>query len=107
MVLPFLLEIHMRLLAVVLVLIITACGTKPKPKPYLTMEQLRNYTVTNEDCPAIERKIAQLEQQQLNAGIARVDPELLPEPDREYQARVRIAVWALRIGCANPDRYAH
>ena len=109
MVLPVLLSKDcMRYLTLVLVLIIaTACTTKPQPKPYLTMEQLRNYQVTQADCPNIERKVAQLEQNQQEAGIPRTAPELLPEPDREYQARTRIAIWALRIGCNNPDRYTN
>ena len=104
MVLPVLLyKASMRYF--ILVFVLSACAAKPQPRPYLTMEQLRNYTVTQADCAQIDRKIAQLEQQQINAGVARTDPELLPEPDREYQARIRIAVWALRIGCANPNRY--
>lgn len=90
---------------IILAFVLAGCVTKPPPKPYLTLEQLRKYEVTQADCPNIERKIQQLEQQQINAGIARVDPELLPEPDREYQARIRVAVWALRIGCSNPGRY--
>ena len=49
--------------------------------------------------------IQRLEQNQTNAGVPRLDPGLLPEPQREYQARTRAAVWALRIGCSNPDRY--
>jgi uncharacterized lipoprotein YmbA len=100
MVRPFLLETCMRF--VILALLLTACAHKTAPKPHLTLEQLRNYTVTNEDCARQEHLIYLLERNQLRAGIARVAPETLPQAQREYQALTRNAIWALRIGCENP-----
>jgi hypothetical protein len=61
--------------------------------------------VTQNDCKDIEQLIPKLEEQQRNAGIDRSNPEDLNDLNREYQARIRAAVWALRIGCSNPDRY--
>jgi hypothetical protein len=69
------------------------------------LEQLRNNTVVDADCARIETIIPQLEQNQQRAGIPRANPEDLPEPVREYQALTRANIWALRIGCSNPDRY--
>jgi hypothetical protein len=71
----------------------------------LTLEQLRTNTVVQEDCPRSEELIAKLEANQRQAGIPHSNPEDLPEPAREYQSLTRINIWALRIGCANPNRY--
>jgi hypothetical protein len=89
---------------ILLVVILTSCASKPQPYT-LTLEQLRQLQVTQQDCARIDLVVNRLEQNQLNAGVPRLDPELLPEPEREYQARTRAAVWALRIGCSNPNRY--
>jgi uncharacterized lipoprotein YmbA len=98
---PFLLEIHMRLI-IIIALLLTACAHKTAPEPHLTLEQLRKYTVTNEDCVRRDHLIYMLERNQLRAGIPRLPPESLPNAQREYQALTRNAVWALRIGCENP-----
>ena len=87
-----------------IVLLLSACASEPQPYT-LTLEQLRELQVTQADCARIDLVIQRLEQNQTNAGVPRLDPSLLPEPEREYQARTRAAVWALRIGCSNPDRY--
>jgi hypothetical protein len=87
-----------------IVLLLSACASKPQPYT-LTLEQLRELQVTQADCARIDLVIQQLEHNQLEAGIPPTPPEQLAEPAREYQARTRAAVWALRIGCENPDRY--
>lgn len=92
--------------ACILAVFLTACAAKP-PEPYLTLEQLRKYTVTQADCARQDQVIALLERNQLRAGIPQVPPEQLLSAPREYQALTRNAIWALRIGCANPDRHAH
>jgi hypothetical protein len=94
----------MRSLALVL-LLTTGCAIKTAPKPHLTLTQLRQLEFDQRDCAVIDRRIQQLERNQLNAGVARTSPELLPEPQREYQALTRSHIWALRIGCNNPNRY--
>lgn len=94
-------------LIVILAVMLSACATKNAAPPSLSLEQLRTLQLDQRDCRVIERRVEQLELNQKNAGVARIAPELLEEPDREYQARTRIAIWALRIGCSNPDRYAH
>jgi len=87
---------------IIIALLLGACAHKPIQEPHLTLEQLRGYTVTNEDCARQDHLIYLLERNQLRAGIARVAPETLPQAQREYQALTRNAIWALRIGCANP-----
>jgi hypothetical protein len=106
MVLPVVLcKVAMRY-TIILVLILTACTThRPYEPPALTLEQLRMFRVTQADCAQIETLIPQLEANQTRAGVPRMDPALLAPAEREYQARTRTAIWALRIGCENPDRY--
>jgi hypothetical protein len=106
MVLPVVLcKVAMRY-TIILVLILTACATRrPQEPPALTLEQLRMFRVTQADCGQRETLIPQLEANQTRAGVPRWDPALLSPAEREYQARTRAAIWALRIGCENPDRY--
>ena len=96
----------MQYILLVAILTLAGCAAKPAPEPHLTLEQLRGYTVTNEDCARQDDLISLLERNQLRAGIPRVPPEQLPAAQREYQALTRNAIWALRIGCATPDRHA-
>jgi hypothetical protein len=86
------------------VLTLTACSTTPKPY-ILTQQQLNELELTQQDCTQKDQIIYQLERQQQLANIPRIEPEYLNDTQREYQARIRIAVWALRIGCENPNRY--
>jgi len=87
-----------------LALILTACAAKPQPQA-VDLAELRQITVNTTSCANLDATIIWLEQQQREAGIAPTAPELLNEHDREYQARIRAMVWALRIGCTNPNRY--
>ena len=99
---PFFWEITMRYF--IILLLITACAHKEPERSYITLEQLRQLHVTQQDCPNIETLIPRLEQQQINAGIPRINPEdIRSDINREYQGRIRAAVWALRIGCENPN----
>jgi len=88
----------------VVIIALAGCATRPDARS-LTLEQLRRNTVVQADCPRIETIVQQLETNQQRAGIPRTNPESLPEPAREYQALTRINIWALRIGCSNPDYY--
>ena len=93
----------LRILLVLFVL--TACVHKnPKPQA-VDLEELRGITVDSNSCKNLDNSVIWLENQQRLQGIPPTAPELLNEHDREYQARIRIAVWALRIGCANPDMF--
>ena len=94
----------MRFVALAVIIVVTGCAHRPEPQA-LTLEQLRNNTVVQADCARIETIVQQLEANQQRAGIPRTNPELLLEPAREYQALTRINIWALRIGCSNPDYY--
>ena len=90
---------------IILVLLLAGCAHKPYQPAPLTLQQLRDNTVVDADCPNTEDIVAKLELNQQRAGIPRTNPEILPEPAREYQALTRINIWALRIGCSNPDYY--
>ena len=94
----------LRILFVALVL--TACTHKPRPES-VDLAELRMIRVDANSCANLDNTITWLENQQRIQGIAPTAPELLNEHDREYQARIRAMVWALRIGCSNPNRYAH
>ena len=89
----------------IIIAVLTGCATKSTQPYTLTLEQMRQLQVTQADCGRIELVVNKLEQNQTNAGVPKTSPELLPEPDREYQALTRQAIWALRIGCSNPNRY--
>jgi len=88
----------------IITILLSACAAKPRPQA-VSLEELRGITVDANSCKNLDNSVTWLENQQRLKGIANTAPELLNEHDREYQARIRIAVWALRIGCANPDRY--
>lgn len=92
----------MRILVIVFVL--AGCATQ-RPQPYMTLAQIQAIQLAQTDCPRYEEIVDKLEQQQIRAGIPRINPEVLPPTAREYQSEIRKRVWALRIGCNNPDRY--
>ena len=64
----------MRILFIVLVL--TACASKPRPQPHVTLAQLQSMQLTQEDCKDKDLLIEKLEHEQINAGIPRTDPRL-------------------------------
>ena len=88
------------------VILLAACSYKPIEPRAVPLTELRQITVSDKDCLSMDQSIGWLERQQRLAGIPATPPELLNEHDREYQARIRAAVWAIRIGCANPGRYS-
>ena len=94
----------LRILIVLMTL--TSCAAKPVPHA-IDLAELRGITVDANSCKNLDNTIIWLENQQRTAGIPPSAPELLNQHDREYQARIRAMVWALRIGCSNPDRYAY
>jgi hypothetical protein len=71
----------------------------------LTYEQLAAFRVNNSMCPRIDEYVNALEHQLALKGFTNATPEDLSDEDRKYNAEARIAIWALRIGCNNPNRY--
>lgn len=85
---------------------LSACATKPKESA-VSLKELSQIRVTDRSCRNIEQSVQWLEHQQRLAGIPQnVNPEQLTPYQREYNANIRIRIWALRIGCNNPTRYA-
>ena len=97
----------MKLIVVmVATLLLVGCATRPANNQAATLEQIKARKYTNADCPNIDQNIQWLETQLRLRGISNAIPESLSEPDRVYNATVRIAIWNLRIGCANPRRFS-
>lgn len=71
----------------------------------MTYEELTQIKVHNDMCPSIDKYVDFLERQLKLKGLENATPENLNDADRKYNAEVRIAIWALRIGCNNPNRY--
>lgn len=91
-----------------IVLLVTALaivGCASNRQRAISYEELSNKKYTNRDCQNIEYHVKFLESQLQARGLTNAVPEQLNEDDRVYNATVRIAVWNLRIGCNNPDRY--
>jgi hypothetical protein len=107
----------MKTLIAVCVLTLTGCATSPdyRPAPTMTiarppsvsLEQLTaiSQKLSNRDCANLDRNIAFIEEQLRNRGLANRSPEELDDPDRVYNATAKMMIWALRIGCNNPERY--
>jgi hypothetical protein len=72
----------------------------------LTNEQITSVRYTKRDCAQIDYHINTLEAQLRMRGLVNKDPESMNEADRTYNATTRIAIWNLRIGCNNPNRFA-
>jgi hypothetical protein len=85
------------------ILLALACQTAHAgPIPY---ELMRDLKVTNADCPAIDSIVDKIEDSLRYKGLLYKDPESMSELDRKYNAYARVKIWALRVGCANPNRY--
>ena len=96
--------------------ILTGCATSPPsyrpvaPAAQSTsvgIEQLTamSQRLNNTDCAHIDTNIVFLETQLQNRGLANRTPEDLNDSDRIYNATAKMMIWALRIGCNNPNRY--
>jgi hypothetical protein len=92
----------MKLAVILLVMVLSATARAETPIPY---EQLAAFKVNNSMCPRIDAYVSALEHQLALKGFTYANPEDLSDADRKYNAEARIAIWALRIGCNNPDRY--
>ncbi len=87
----------MKLLAVLAVLLISACGTRISSQQ---MEQIQ--IVDSRDCPRMDQIIATLYRQLETRGLSNRRPEDMTEEQRLYNARAKIIIWNLRAGCNNP-----
>lgn len=97
----------MKLIAVLVAAgLLVGCATRPANNQAATLEQIKSRKYTTADCPNIDQNIQWLETQLRLRGLHNAVPESLSEPDRVYNATIRISIWNLRIGCANPRRFS-
>lgn len=97
------------LLVVATVFLVGCASTRPINRPVntaISMEQLDKIEFTLDDCRYINHRINYIEDQLNRRGLLSADPEKLNEDDRVYNGTARILIWNLRIGCANPTRFA-
>ena len=87
------------------ILLVGLLATSARAETPLSYEQLAAFRVNNSMCPRIDDYVKSLERQLALKGLTYATPENLNDDDRKYNAEARIAIWALRIGCNNPDRY--
>jgi hypothetical protein len=92
----------MKLATILLVMLLAIPAHAETPVSY---ERLVAFKVNSGMCPNIDVHINALERQLALKGFTYANPEDLNDEDRKYNAEARIAIWALRIGCNNPDRY--
>jgi hypothetical protein len=107
----------MKTLIAVCLVALTGCATSPAYRPATTIAQPPSMSfdqltaiskkLNNADCPNIDYNISLLETQLKNRGLANRSPEELDDPDRMYNATAKMMIWALRIGCNNPNRYVN
>lgn len=98
----------MKLMCLTLiVLTLTGCATSTPSGAgrAMTYEQLSSIQVKNSDCRNIDAIVSNMENQLRIKGLINANPEDLNDSDRKYNARARIVIWSLRIGCNNPNRY--
>lgn len=96
----------MKLVLVAVLAGVCMAGCATRPNQSVPIEQLQAKKYTRADCVQLDQNIKFLELQLRNRGLTNADPATLSESDRVYNATTRIAIWNLRIGCTNPDRFA-
>jgi biopolymer transport protein ExbD len=78
---------------------------KPVQPQAVSLERIESIQLSDRDCVKSDQWITDLQRQLQYRGLVDVNPEDLAENDRVYNAAVNARIWALRIGCNNPDRY--
>jgi len=95
----------MKLVACVVILAtLVGCASNRQPQA-MTYDQLSAIRVNNYQCKDTEAIVENMERQLKLRGLANVNPDDLTDADRMYNAKARIVIWSMRIGCNNPDRY--
>jgi hypothetical protein len=91
----------------IILALLTGCATQAPPQPKsVSLAELKAVKLSSRDCPYIDQRVKWAENQLRLRGTFYANPEDLHGEDREFNATARIQIWSLRIGCANPDRYA-
>lgn len=84
----------MKLLAIIVVLMLTACGER---KPALSYDQLVNYP---KSCAKKTAQLAELTRSQEIKHFAQ-DPDELNEEDRMYNSKLKSTIWWYTLKCDN------
>lgn len=93
--------------AIIIVLGLVGCASsrvQPQGRG-MTYEQLSAIQVGKIECKNIDQVVNEMEKQLSIRGIRNANPEDLNDADRMYNAKARIIIWSMRIGCNNPNRY--
>ena len=91
----------MKSLIALLSVVLVGCASNKA----ISYQQLDSIQLGDYDCPKIDQWVNFSEDQLRAKGLLYVDPTTLNDSDRLYNAKARIIIWSLRIGCANPNRY--
>lgn len=93
-----------RILGLVAVVLMTGCATHvqpPQPQAW-SYERMKNFRVSNSDCPRASDIITELDTQLQIKGLYGKRPEDIQNPlDLAYNQYAHNAQWALIIGCKN------
>ena len=102
----------MKLITWCLVVFLAGCANRSPPDSTYRPEAMSYYDLNRiqindaKDCPRAENKIDRMYRQLEIKGFLNKNPEdLANEDDRMYNMKAHVIIWALRIGCNNPDRY--
>lgn len=96
----------MRSCLIVLALLAGCASKAPVSTQPASLNELKQIKLSSRDCAHIDYHVNYAERQLKLKGLLDKNPEDLSDEDRQYNATARIMVWSLRIGCANPNRYA-
>lgn len=98
----------MRIAVILPSLLLVACVQRTEPRTDIlpwTNRQMGYVELSMQDCPRQQYIEWLLDEQLRMRGILNTEPEDLTDYDREFRHLARKAVWSLRVGCNNPDRY--
>jgi hypothetical protein len=92
--------------AIVVIGLVGCASNRVQPQGRgMSYEQLSAIQVSKIECKNIDQVVNEMEKQLSLRGIRNANPEDLNDADRQYNARARIIIWSMRIGCNNPNRY--
>jgi hypothetical protein len=92
-------------IALIAMTLVGCSSTGIKPAGGISLSELERIRVVQADCPAIDQRVAYIENQLRLRGTSGKNPEDLSEEDRRYNSAGKVIIWSLRIGCNNPNRY--
>jgi hypothetical protein len=94
--------------SLIILALLTGCSVShtPTQPQAISLSELKSIKVSNRNCTQIDQWVDYAETQIQRRGLTGKHPEELNVDEREYNTTAKAIIWSLRIGCANPDRYA-